>query len=436
MMTTFWRIVGALAVFLAVSLPLSVSAQEASPGSVLVLKVDGVINPASAEYIVKGIEEAERQEASLIVLRLDTPGGLDTSMRIIIKEMIGSSVPIAVYVSPSGSRAASAGTFITIAAHVAAMAPGTNIGAAHPVSIGGQQMDSETVKKVENDAAAYIRSLADQRGRNADWAEDAVRNSVSISDSVALDKQVIDLVAADLPALLLAVDGLRVETEAGERVIQTRGAEVVQYQMGYRQQVLNILSNPNISYMLLLLGMYGIFFELANPGAIFPGVAGGISILLGLYALQVLPVNYAGLGLILLGIIMFLLEIKVTSFGALSIGGAISMILGSVLLFDSSAPYLRISLLVIIPAVLTTAAFFLFLVGLGLKAQRKRSVSGVEGLIDMIGMARGPINSSGKVFMHGELWDAHSKEHIVEGEQVRVVGVEGLKLEVVKEGSP
>ncbi len=414
----------------------STSSQTIMAGDriVLVLKVEGVINPASAEYIVKGIVEAKERRAELLVLRLDTPGGLDTSMRIIIKKMIASPVPVAVYVSPSGARAASAGTFMIIAAHVAAMAPGTNLGAASPVSVSGG-MDETMKKKVTNDAAAYIRSLAEKRGRNADWAEDAVRKSVSISESVALKKNVIDLVAANLRALLLAIDGRKVPTEFGEKVLRTKGAEVVEYNMGVRQKFLNILSNPNLAYLLMMLGFYGILFELTNPGAIFPGVVGGISLIVGFYALQVLPINYAGLALILLGIIMFLLEIKVPSYGALSIGGGISLILGSVMLIDTPAPYLRISYYVIIPVAVVTSAFFFFLIALGLKAQRGKSVAGREGLVDATGVARERIDPDGKVFIHGELWNAHSSESIAEGEKVRIVAVEGLRLEVVKEES-
>ncbi|MFQ5914458.1 MAG: nodulation protein NfeD [Nitrospinota bacterium] len=415
---------------------LSASGESEGPAdrTVLVLDVEGVINPASAEYIVKGIAEARERRAELVVLRLDTPGGLDTSMRIIIKEMISSPVPVAVYVAPSGARAASAGTFITIAAHVAAMAPGTNIGAASPVAVSGG-MDETMKKKVTNDAAAYIRSLADKRGRNADWAEDAVRKSVSISEGVALNKKVIDLVATDLRALVLAVDGRRVSTESGEKTLRTKGAQVVEYKMGVRHKLLDILSNPNLAYLLMMLGFYGILFELTNPGAIFPGVVGAICLIVGFYALQVLPINYAGLALILLGVIMFLLEIKVTSYGALSIGGAISLILGSVMLIDTPAPFLRISYYVIGPVVALTAAFFFILIGLGLKAQRGRSVAGWEGLVDVTGVAMGNIDPEGKVFVHGELWNARSKEPIAQGEKVRIVAVEGLRLEVIKEKS-
>ncbi len=410
------------------------TAKEPDGRTVLVLNVEGVINPATAEYIVKGIAEAKTRGAELIVLQLDTPGGLDTSMRIIIKAMIASSVPVAVYVAPGGARAASAGTFMTIAAHVAAMAPGTNLGAASPVAVSGG-MDETMKKKVTNDAAAYIRSLAKKRGRNADWAEKAVRDGVSLGEGAALNKGVIDLVATNLKTLLLAVDGRKVSTPAGDRVLRTKGARVAVYEMGVRQKLLAILSNPNLAYMLMMLGFYGILFEIMNPGAIFPGVVGAICLIVGFYALQVLPINYAGLALIILGIVMFILEVNMVSYGALSIGGAIAMILGSVMLVDSPAPFLRISYFVIIPVTLLTTGVFVFLLGLGLKAQRRKPVSGSEGLVDATGVAKGDIDPEGKVFVHGELWNAHSAEPIAEGETVRIVAVEGLRLVVVKEAS-
>ena len=414
--------------------PTTAETPRSDPRPILVLKVEGVINPAMSEYIVKGIDEARKRNAGLIVLRLDTPGGLNSSMRSIIKAMIASRVPVAVYVSPSGARAASAGTFITIASHVAGMAPGTNLGAASPVAVSGG-MDETMKKKVTNDAAAYIRSLAQKRGRNADWAEDAVRNGVSIGETAALNKGVIDLIATDQTALLRALDGRRVATDSGEVILRTRGAEIVNWEMGLRQKLLAVLSNPNLAYILMMLGVYGILFEIMNPGAIFPGVVGGICLIVGFYALQVLPINYAGLALILLGIIMFILEVNVVSYGALSIGGAIAMVLGSVMLIDSPAPFFRISYFVIIPVVGLTALFFLVLIGMGLRAQRGRSVTGREGLMDATGVASAAIKPDGKVFVHGETWNAHSSEPIEEGDRVRIVGVEGLRLEVMKEES-
>lgn len=403
----------------------------------IVLKVDGVINPVSAEYIINGIKEASVSNAEVLIIQLDTPGGLDTSMRLIIKEMMASSIPIVVYVSPSGSRAASAGAFITIAAHIAAMTPGTNIGAAHPVNMGGK-MDREMSKKVENDAAAYIISLAKKRGRNEVWAEKAVRKSVSISEDEAKKENVIDLVAENIDLLLKEINGRKVEVVSGSKTINTEGIKLKHIEMTLRQRILDALSNPNIAYMLMLLGFYGLFFELSNPGAILPGIVGAISLILAFYSLQALPVNYAGLLLIFLGIILFILEIKVTSYGALTLGGIISLVLGSIMLIESPAPYMKISMYLILPAATATAAFFLFLVGAGIKAQRKKPTTGKEGLIGETGIAQSDIMGStslmgeGKVFVHGELWDAQSSEEIKNGTEVIVTGVEGLKLQVRK----
>ena len=397
----------------------------------IVLKVDGVINPPSAEYIISGIKEASISKAELLIIQLDTPGGLDTSMRMIIKEMMASGVPIVVYVSPSGSRAASAGAFITIAAHIAAMSPGTNIGAAHPVNMGGK-MDREMSKKVENDAAAYIISLAKKRGRNEVWAEKAVRKSVSISEDEAKKENVIDIVSENIDLLLKEINGRKVEAEGGAKTINTEGIKLKYIEMSLRQRILDTLSNPNIAYMLMLLGFYGLFFELSNPGAILPGIVGAISLILAFYSLQALPVNYAGLLLILLSIILFILEIKVTSYGALTLGGIVSLVLGSIMLIESPAPYMKISLYLILPAAAGTAAFFLFLVGAGIKIQRKKPTTGKEGLIGEMGVAESDIKGEGKVFIHGELWDAHSSEEIKGGSEVVVTGVEGLKLIVSK----
>lgn len=324
---------------------------------IMVLKVDGVINPARAEFVVKAIKKANDKGYSLIIMELDTPGGLDTSMRTIIKEMVGSGVPVVVYVSPSGARAASAGAFITIASHIAAMAPGTNIGAAHPVAM-GEKMDKEMAKKVTNDAAAYIRSLAESRGRNAQWAEDAVRKSVSATEKEALGLNVIDLIAKDRDELLKKIEGRKVRTAFGESIIRTSGARIIHEEMGFRQRVLDLISDPNVAYILMLLGIYGLFFELTNPGSIFPGVLGGICLILAFYAFQTLPVNYAGILLIILAIILFILEVKIVSHGILTLGGIISMIIGSIMLFESPSPFFKLSLYVILPAVLVTALFF------------------------------------------------------------------------------
>ena len=391
---------------------------------------DGVINPVAAEFISTAIAVATQKQAQVLVIKLDTPGGLDTSMRLIIKEINASEVPIVVYVAPPGGRAASAGVFITMAAHIAAMAPGTNIGAAHPVAMGGGEMDKEMKAKVENDAAAYIKSIAEKRGRNVKWAEEAVRKSVSVPEKEAVALKVVDLVAEDVPSLLKQIDGREVVTGSGKHVLKTKDAKVEEINMGLRLKILNALSDPNIAYILMLLGIYGLIFELSNPGAILPGVVGAICLILAFYAFQTLPINYAGLLLLILGLIMFIAEIKVPSYGLLTVGGIISMILGSLMLMKTDAPFMRISWAVIIPSVMTTALFFMFVVGMALRAQRGKPVTGAEGLVGMVATAQTDIAPRGRVMLQGELWDAVSDEVIKEGEIAEVKTVDGMKLVV------
>jgi membrane-bound serine protease (ClpP class) len=399
---------------------------------VMVVTVNGIINPVAAEFVTKSIQDANAAQVEAFIIELDTPGGLDTSMRDIIKAMIGSEVPVVVFVSPGGGRAASAGAFITIAAHVAAMAPQTNIGAAHPVGV-GEKMDKTMAEKAVNDAAAYIKSLAEKRGRNAQWAEDAVRKSVSATEEEALEKGVIDLVTANLNTLLEDIDGMKIETVAEEKVLNTKGAVVTRIEMGLRQRILDVISNPNVAYILMMLGFYGIFFELTNPGTIFPGVVGGICLILAFYAFQTLPVNYAGLLLILLGIVLFILEINVTSYGALTIGGIIAMVLGSLMLFEDAGPFLKLSLYTILPAVLLTALFFTIVLGLAWKAYRRKPSTGIEGMVGLEGKAASDINAEGgTVKVHGEIWKAVSDELIAENDKVVVEAIEGLKLKVKK----
>ena len=394
-----------------------------------VLTVDDVINPVSAEYITESLKGAIQQEAQALIIQLDTPGGLDKSMRLIIKEMLSSPIPIIVYVAPSGSRAASAGTFITLAAHVAAMAPGTNMGAAHPVAVGSGEMGKEMAEKVTNDAAAYIKSIAEQRGRNVEWAEKAVRESVSASETEALQQKIIDLIAVDLNDLLAQLHGRKVVTPAGERLLQTEGVMLRHVEMSLRQRLLSMLADPNVAYMLLMLGAGGLFFEISTPGVVLPGVIGAISLLLGLYALQLLPVNYAGLALVALAIIMFVAEVTVVSYGALTIGGIIAMILGSLMLFDVPPPLPGLSLWVVVPSTLLVAAFFVFLAGAALKTLSQRPYSGREGLLRKVGVALTPIDQKqGKVFVAGERWDAHSKEPIEQGAEVEIVQMDGMTL--------
>ena len=422
----------ALLIFLSLSLSAPLFSQEQKK-DVLVLTVNGVINPASAEYIGKSIKRANEQKREAVVIELDTPGGLDTSMRDIVKNIIGSEVPVIVYVSPSGARAASAGVFITLAAHVAAMSPGTNIGSAHPVGV-GEKMDKVMSEKVTNDAAAYIKSLAERTGRNSKWAEDAVRKSVSATETEALKEKIIDIVSKDLSTLLSTIDGRKVKTVMGEKVLKTANANVVREEMSLRHKILNFISDPNVAYMLMLLGFYGLFFELTNPGSIFPGVMGGICLILAFYAFQTLPVNYAGILLIILAIILFILEIKIVSQGVLTIGGVIAMLLGSLMLFESPGPFMKLSLFLILPAVIVTALFFTVILGLAYKAYRRKPITGSEGLIGLEGIANTDITKdSGMVSLHGELWSAYSDETISKGEKIVVELVLGLRVKVRKQ---
>lgn len=403
-----------------------------TPREVMVITVDGIINPVSAEYITKSIKKAVKKNAEALIIELDTPGGLDTSMRTIVKEIVGSEVPVVVFVAPGGARAASAGVFITLAAHIAAMAPGTNIGAAHPVSIGGK-MDKTITEKVTNDAAAYIKSLAGRRGRNASWAEDSVRKSISATESEALNTHVIDLVTKDIKSLLNDIDGKKVRTALADKTLMTKGAAIIREEPGIRQKILNFISDPNVAYILMMLGFYGLFFELTNPGAIFPGVFGGISLILAFYAFQTLPVNYAGLLLIILAIILFILEVKIISHGVLMIGGVISMIIGSLMLFESAGPFLKLSLYLILPAVIVTVLFFMLTVGLALKAYRRKPVTGKEELIGSSGIAKNEITKEGGlVSIHGEIWSAYSEETIQKGDGVIVENISDLKIKVRK----
>jgi membrane-bound serine protease (ClpP class) len=409
----------------------------AAPGPVMVATIAMSINPVTADFLSSAIERAEEEKATLLVIELDTPGGLDTSMRQMVQEIIRTPVPVAVYVSPPGSRAASAGVLVTLAADIAAMAPGTNIGAAHPVGIGGGGMDNTMARKVENDAAAYARSLAEKKGRNGKWAEKAVRESASLTETDAKKQRVIDLVAPSLKDLLSAIDG-RVIEKGGEKVtLRTKGAEITRIPMGFRHRVLSALADPTIAYILMMIGIYGIFFELSNPGAVFPGVVGGISLILGFYSLQTLSANYAGFLLIALAMILFILEIKIASHGALTIGGIISLALGSIMLFRSSAdPYLRISWGVILTMVGLTAVFFGTVVTLAVRSQLRQPATGSEGMIGETGVAVADFTGKGKVFVVGELWDAECLLPLRKGDKVTVVKRKEMTLVVKPQEMP
>ena len=395
-----------------------------------VIRVESVISPSSADYIVSAIKQAEKDKVAALVIELDTPGGLDTSMRVIIKEMLAAERPIVVYVAPSGARAASAGAFITVAAHIAAMAPGTNIGAAAPVAMGGQ-MDKTMEKKVTNDAAAYMRTIAEKRGRPIDLAEEWVRKATAKTETEALKAKLIDVISPKLDDLLQAIDGRVVTTAAGKVKIETKNAVVKREEMNLREKILKIISDPTIAYLLLILGLAGLYFEFSTPGAILPGVLGAIALILALYAFSQLPINYAGVLLILLGIVLFIAEIKVVSHGVLTAGGLTSMVLGSLMLIDAPVPYMRISLWAILGTAGGTALFFLVVVGAGVKALRARTVTGMEGLIGEVGVVRTRLALRGQVFLRGELWTAEAEGEVEAGESVRVTGVDGLTLRVV-----
>ena len=405
---------------------------NAAQPSIRYLNIASSINPVTASFITEQINTANQNVASAILIQLDTPGGLDTAMRKIIQAELNSIIPVIVYVAPQGARAASAGALITFAADFAAMAPGTNIGAAHPVAIGaGKQADSTMMKKVENDAAAYARSLAQKRGRNQDWAEQAVRESVSISAQEALELSVIDLVADNTEHLLKQLDGYKYIRDGKTQIFKNHDAVLQRVEMNWRQKILNALSNPNIAYLLLMLGTIGIFFEISQPGVIFPGAIGAIAILLAMFAFSSLPINYVGVLLIVLAIVLFILEVKVVSYGMLAIGGIISMAFGSLMLIDSSEPYLQISRAVIAATVTVSAGFILLATGMVIRTQRRPVTSGQEGMVGEIGKAIEPVHGSGKVFVHGEYWYACSDQPIAAGSEIRIIQfLDGLKLKV------
>ncbi len=399
--------------------------------------VDGVINPVAAEYIKEAIERAEEAQVELLIIEMDTPGGLMVSMHEIVKDILGADVPIAVYVSPSGSRAGSAGVFITVAAHIAAMAPGTNIGSAHPVNMGGAQDTSAVMEeKIVNDAVAHIRSVSEKRGRNPDWSEKAVRESANIAEKEALELNVIDFIVATDDSLLALVHGMKVEVLSGIRILDTKNAKIVTFEMNWRQRALDILSDPNILYILFLIGITGISLELYNPGSILPGVVGGICIILFLYSVQTIPINIAGLLLIIFSAILFLLEIKITSYGLLSIGGVISLVLGSLMLVDSPLPFLQISWKLILAATITITLFFLFAIGYAVKTFRKKPTTGKEGLIGEEGLTLEDLKPDGQIEIHGEIWKATSIEKIRKGKRVVVESVNSehlmLKVRLIK----
>ena len=398
--------------------------------------MDAPVHPISSEYIVRSIERAEQGNASLLIMVLNTPGGLDSSMREIISKILASRVPVATYVAPSGARAASAGFYIGIASDLFIMAPGTNTGAAHPVgiSITGQAMDKTMEEKVTHDAASYIKTLAEKRGRNVQAAEDAVRKSLSYTEQEALDKGLIDLVASSEQEIIESFDGRTVERFDGEKaLLKLKGETVIDIPMTARQKFLITISNPNLAYILLMLGLLGLYFEFSHPGAILPGVLGGISLLLAIFSFQILPINYVGLILILLAIGLFILEVKVQSYGILGVGGVVAMVIGSIMLIDSPVPELQPSLTFIIPLAVGLSLIFFFLLFLVVRAHSRKAFTGKEGLVGEVGSAQTDLSPEGKVFVHGEIWNAEAGEPIAKGSKVKVVRVlDSLRIRVEK----
>jgi len=399
----------------------------AAKGDIYIVKLADAISPGSAEFIKNSIEKAEAEEAACIIIELDTPGGLAESMRLIIQDILGSQVPVIVYVSPSGARAASAGVMITMAADVAAMAPGTNIGAAHPVGAGGKEISGTMSEKVINDMVAHAKSVAEQRGRNKEWVEQAIRESVSVTETEALKENIIDLIAKNLDDLIRQLNGRKIKDKG---VLTLDKAKKVFVKPSLRTKILKTISNPNIAYILLMIGFAGLYFELSHPGAIFPGVIGGIALILAFFALQTLPVNYAGILLIILAIIFFIMEMKISSYGLLSVAGIVSLLLGSLMMFKDTGPDMRLSLKVLLPTIILISGFFVFVAGLVFRAQMAKPRTGTKGLVGEIGMVKKALTPEGKVFVHGELWNARAEKAIDEGAKVRVVNVVNLMLEV------
>ena len=426
----------------------------AAPPPVVLLAIDGPIGPAAAEYVHGGIEKATQQGAQLVVIRIDTPGGLDTSMRAIIKDILAAPIPISSFVAPSGARAASAGTYILYASHIAAMAPATNVGAATPIRIGalpdkvqppvapedkksdgaspdtGDTSDTLTRKQV-SDASAYIRGLAQLRGRNAEWAERAVREAISLSAEEALKLKVIDVVAANVPELLNRLDGRKMTIEGSVHALDTAGVEPTVLEPDWRTRLLAIITDPSIAYMLILIGIYGLFFEFTNPGLVLPGVAGTICVLLALYGFQMLPVNYAGLALMLLGMCFMVAEAFFPAYGSLGIGGVIAFIIGSIMLVDTDGYGVPIAL--VIGIAVASAAFMIFVLGMALRSRRWPVVCGIEALVGRYGEAAEDCEAQGRVLVQGELWRAKSTMPLKAGQRVRVASIESQELQVVPE---
>lgn len=410
---------------------MTVAAGYAKQGKIRLLEINGPINPVTAEYINRNIKESALSGDRLVLIEMDTPGGLESSMRLMVKEILSSTVPVAVHVAPSGARAASAGAIIALAADFCVMAPGTNIGAAHPVTI-GEQPDKVMQEKMLNDTTAYVEGIAAKRGRNVETAGRMVRNSISLTADKALEAGVIDFIAADRAELLRKLDGKNVRRGESVSALRLADAAVERHAMSTREKILDTISNPNIAYILMMIGFLGLFFELSNPGVILPGVIGGIALILAFFAFQTLPVNYAGVLLIILAMVLFIAEITIVSHGMLTVGGMVSMVLGSLMLFESPEPFFRVSWSVILTMVFMVTGFALFVIRKAVSAHRRKPSSGREGLIGEKGVADSDIMPEGKVFVRGEYWDAWSDVPIVRGEKIVVIDLEGMKVKVTK----
>ncbi len=408
-------------------------ARAAEP--VAMIDLDGAITPVTSRLLTAAIERAQAERMQALIVRLNTPGGLERSMRSMAQAILNAQIPVIVYVAPTGARAASAGVFITMAGHVAAMAPATNIGAAHPVTIGGGDTGKEMGKKIENDAAAFARSLAAERGRNVEWAEKAVRASVSVTEREAVKLKVVDFIADSVPDLLAKADGRTVKTTRGPVTLATRDAPVKLIEVRFRDRFLALITDPNIAYILMMVGMLGIFFELQNPGVVLPGVIGGISLILAFFAFQSLPINWAGVLLILFGVALLIAEIKIISHGVLTAGGVVAMVLGSFMLYDAPEVGFRVSWTVILPTVGATAALVVWAVSAGMRAMMRSPVTGAAGMIGRVVVARSALGPEGQVQVDGEIWRAVSEGGAIPaGEKVRVMAVDGLTLKVSRAG--
>lgn len=402
----------------------------AEPPRVHLIAIDGGINPAVDDFIREAIARAQTAGASALVIQLDTPGGQLTSTQTIVKKIFGAPLPVIVYVAPSGAGAGSAGVFITLSAHIAAMAPGTNIGAAHPVSGSGEDVKGAMGEKVENFAASFIETIAQKRGRNAEWAIQAVRKSVSVTEKDALAKNVVDVVAKDLDDLLNQIDGRKVEVNDRQQVLSVKNAKIERFEMSLKQKIINKLADPQIAVLLFMAGILGLYMEFSHPGVLFPGVAGAIALVLAFTSLQIIPFNYAGLVLMILGIALLIGEAFVPSFGVLGVGGAVALAFGALLLFDTDNSDLTVDRSVVLAAVGTLSAYILIVGYLVSRTQKKKATVGLEGLVGEIGEVKVALNPSGKIFVHGEYWSAEAEDQVAVGEKVRVVGFDGMRLKV------